>query len=41
MKYCKLFILLLIAQTGFSQETTSKNLGDFDTVKVFDKISVQ
>ena len=41
MKYYKLFILLLIAQMGFSQETTTKNLGDFDAVKVFDKISVQ
>ena len=41
MKYCKLFILLLITQMVFSQETTSKNLGDFDAVKVFDKISVQ
>jgi hypothetical protein len=41
MKYCKLFILLLITQMGFSQETTTKNLGDFDAVKVFDKISVQ
>ena len=41
MKYCKLFILLLITQMGFSQETTTKNLGDFDAVKVFDKISLQ
>ena len=41
MKYCKLFILLLIAQMVFSQETATKNLGDFDAVKVFDKISVQ
>jgi hypothetical protein len=41
MKYCKLFILLLITQIVFSQETTTKNLGDFDAVKVFDKISLQ
>ena len=41
MKYCKLFILLLITQMVFSQETSTKNLGDFDAVKVFDKISVQ
>jgi hypothetical protein len=25
----------------FSQETTTKNLGDFDALKVFDKISIQ
>jgi hypothetical protein len=30
-----------MAQVGFSQETVTKNLGDFDSVKVFDKISVQ
>ena len=41
MKYYKLFILLLITQISFSQETTTKNLGDFDAVKVFDKISLQ
>jgi hypothetical protein len=41
MKYCKLFILLILTQIGFSQETTTKNLGDFDAVKVFDKISLQ
>lgn len=41
MKYCKLFILLLITQISFSQETITKNLGDFDSVKVFDKISLQ
>ena len=41
MKYCKLFIFLLLAQIVFSQETTTKNLGDFDAVKVFDKISLQ
>ncbi len=38
MKYCKLFILLILTQIGFSQEISTKNLGDFDTVKVFDKI---
>jgi hypothetical protein len=41
MKYCKLFILLILTQIGFSQENTTKNLGDFDAVKVFDKISLQ
>lgn len=41
MKYYKLFILLLISQIGFSQETITKKLGDFDAVKVFDKISLQ
>ena len=41
MKYCKLFILLFITQMSFSQETITKNLGDFDSVKVFDKISLQ
>ncbi len=41
MKYYKLFILLLITQIVFSQETNTKSLGDFDAVKVFDKISVQ
>lgn len=40
MKY-KLVVLLLIAQLGFSQEKITKNVGDFTTVKVFDKISVQ
>lgn len=36
----KLVVLLLIAQLGFSQEKITKNVGDFTTVKVFDKISV-
>ena len=40
MKF-KVIVLLLIAQLGFSQQTSLKNPGDFDTVKVFDKISVQ
>jgi hypothetical protein len=37
----KVIVLLFVAQLGFSQETITKNIGDFDTVKVFDKISVQ
>ncbi|HLF50986.1 head GIN domain-containing protein [Flavobacterium sp.] len=37
----KLIVLLLIAQIGFSQEKITKNLGDFDEIKVLDKISVQ
>ena len=41
MKYCKLFILFFIVQMGFSQASNTKTLGDFDAVKVFDKISVQ
>ena len=41
MKNYKLIIILLLAQIGFSQENTTKNLGDFDAVKVFDKISLQ
>ena len=41
MKYCKLFIFLILTQIGFSQENTTKNLGDFDALKVFDKISLQ
>jgi len=41
MKNYKLIIILLLSQIGFSQETTTKNLGDFDAVKVFDKISLQ
>jgi hypothetical protein len=41
MKYYRLIVFLLLAQIGFSQEITTKNLGDFDAVKVFDKISVQ
>lgn len=36
----KVLVLLLVAQFGFSQEKTTKNVGDFSTVKVFDKISV-
>jgi hypothetical protein len=41
MKNYKLIIILLLSQIGFSQENTTKNLGDFDAVKVFDKISLQ
>jgi hypothetical protein len=41
MKYCKLFIFFFIVQMGFSQVSNTKTLGDFDTVKVFDKISLQ
>ena len=37
----KLIVLLFIAQIGFSQEKITKNLGDFDAIKVLDKISVQ
>jgi hypothetical protein len=37
----KLMVLLLVAQFGFSQTKITKNVGDFTTVKVFDKISVQ
>lgn len=37
----KLIVLLLTAQIGFSQEKITKNLGDFDEIKVLDKISVQ
>jgi hypothetical protein len=41
MKYYRLIVFLSLSQIGFSQETTTKNLGDFDAVKVFDKISLQ
>ena len=41
MKNYKLIIILLLSQMGFSQETTTKSLGDFNAVKVFDKISLQ
>jgi hypothetical protein len=41
MKNYKLIVFLLLAQIGFSQENITKNLGDFDAVKVFDKISLQ
>jgi hypothetical protein len=41
MKYYRLIVFILLSQIGFSQETSTKNLGDFDAVKVFDKISLQ
>jgi hypothetical protein len=41
MKYYRFILFLLLTQIGFSQETTTKNLGDFDALKVFDKISLQ
>lgn len=41
MKYYRLIVFLLLSQMCFSQETTTKKLGDFDAVKVFDKISLQ
>ena len=41
MKKLVLVALLFAAQLSFSQEKTTKNVGDFSTVKVFDKISVQ
>lgn len=41
MKKLVLVALLFAAQWGFSQEKITKNVGDFSTVKVFDKISVQ
>lgn len=33
--------LLLVAQVGFSQKKSTRNVGDFTVVKAFDKISVQ
>lgn len=36
----KLVVVLLLAQLGFSQAKITKDVGDFSTVKVFDKISV-
>jgi len=41
MKKLVLVALLFAAQLGFSQEKITKDVGDFSTVKVFDKISVQ
>ena len=37
----KIIAFLLLTQMGFSQEKVTKDLGDFDTVKVFDKITVE
>ncbi|ESU24151.1 hypothetical protein FEDK69T_05850 [Flavobacterium enshiense DK69] len=41
MKRLVLTVLLFAAQLGFSQTKITKNVGDFTTVKAFDKISVQ
>lgn len=41
MKKLVLVALVFATQLGFSQEKITKNVGDFSTVKVFDKISVQ
>lgn len=41
MKKVVLAALLFTVQMGFSQEKITKNVGDFTSVKVFDKISVQ
>jgi hypothetical protein len=37
----KILALVLITHLGFSQDKVTKVLGDFDTVKVFDKITVE
>lgn len=37
----KVLALVLITHLGFSQDKVTKVLGDFDTVKVFDKITVE
>jgi len=41
LKKTSVFVIVLVSNVLFSQETSTKNLGDFDTVKVFDRISVQ
>lgn len=41
MKNYRIIGLLLLSQMGFSQENSTRNLGDFYAVKVFDKISLQ
>ncbi|CAM3634437.1 hypothetical protein FSS13T_12100 [Flavobacterium saliperosum S13] len=41
MKKLVLVAVFFATQLGFSQEKITKNVGDFSTVKVFDKISVQ
>lgn len=41
MKKIVLVAWLFATQLGYSQEKITKNVGDFSTVKVFDKISVQ
>lgn len=41
MKKIILVALLMLSQVNFAQEKLTKNLGDFDQVKVFDRISLQ
>ncbi|MEZ0007433.1 hypothetical protein ABH942_002814 [Flavobacterium sp. 28YEA47A] len=41
MKKIILVAFLMLSQVNFAQEKLTKNLGDFDQVKVFDRISVQ
>lgn len=41
MKKIVLAAFLMLSQMNFAQEKITKNLGDFDEVKVFDRISVQ
>lgn len=41
MKKIILVAFLMLSQINFAQEKLTKNLGDFDVVRVFDRISVQ
>lgn len=41
MKKILLVAILMLSQINFAQEKLTKNLGDFDAVRVFDRISVQ
>lgn len=41
MKKILLVAFLMLSQINFAQEKLTKNLGDFDAVRVFDRISVQ
>lgn len=41
MKKIVLVAFLMLSQMNFAQEKLTKNLGDFDEVKVFDRISLQ
>lgn len=41
MKKILLVAFLMLTQINFAQEKFTKNLGDFDAVRVFDRISVQ
>ena len=41
MKKIFLVAFLMLSQINFAQEKLTKNLGDFDAVRVFDRISVQ